>query len=407
MECVGRTEKAVFLTGMAFIALGRATRFASSQPFPDDDHQEDRTSNSECPDRPQKQIIVFLRFALVTLFFVTPAVVFFAFPYIKKWHVLFGVSTIFTALATLSHLSTFRRHKKPGPNPSSVVGQSLGFGYKAALKFFVDRTRENGGDFRSPEARAEVRAAAVLDDELYKIKSVVIRAAVLYSTCILCGVVSSVGSTYFVEQAARMDYSIGRWRPPLQLLQLLFTVFKHLFAANAYAITSVDDVGLELSINNSMAYSVACCAVAAAVERRRVHAVRRHDILDDAKTTPMSAFWLIFQLCFLGVVEALADYSVTKFHEKEAPKWMKRYGDCLSEALTGVGYMCGALSVYVVGKISETRGGKNWFQHSLNRSRVDRYYWVLTALSAVYLSVFMVVMEVKGYRHRKSRETEA
>ncbi|KAG6424323.1 hypothetical protein SASPL_114738 [Salvia splendens] len=57
-----------------------------------------------------------------------------------------------------------------------------------------------------------------------------------------------------------------------------------------------------------------------------------------------------------------------------------RYADNLAKGVSGLGYMCGVLSVYVVGEVSGRGGHRSWFQDTLNTSRLDRYYWVLAAL---------------------------
>ena len=49
----------------------------------------------------------------------------------------------------------------------------------------------------------------------------------------------------------------------------------------------------------------------------------------------------------------------------------------------GLGAIGSVLSVYLVGKVSEMGGKPNWFQYTLNKSRLDHYYWTLTVLCAV------------------------
>lgn len=58
------------------------------------------------------------------------------------------------------------------------------------------------------------------------------------------------------------------------------------------------------------------------------------------------------------------------------------------------------LSVFVVGKVSENGGKTNWFQHDLNGSRVDKYYWTLARLMGVNLVIFVVVALL--YRYKES-----
>lgn len=84
-----------------------------------------------------------------------------------------------------------------------------------------------------------------------------------------------------------------------------------------------------------MLYSGSCSG------ERRVHVVRRHNIVDDAKTL-MAIRCFSKYASLIGMIEALVDYSLSKFQESSK---VDRYSDCLSEAVIRQGYMCGVLSV--------------------------------------------------------------
>ena len=62
-----------------------------------------------------------------------------------------------------------------------------------------------------------------------------------------------------------------------------------------------------------------------------------------------------------------------------------------SHGVIGAGTVGSVLSVYVVGKVSERGGRPNWFQDTLNKSRLDNYYWTLTVLSAINLILYVLV----------------
>lgn len=58
------------------------------------------------------------------------------------------------------------------------------------------------------------------------------------------------------------------------------------------------------------------------------------------------------------------------------------YMKMFAQAVSGVGIIGGVLSVYVVGEVSARMGGKSWFQYTLNKSRLDNYYWTLATVGA-------------------------
>lgn len=56
----------------------------------------------------------------------------------------------------------------------------------------------------------------------------------------------------------------------------------------------------------------------------------------------------------------------------------------------GVGVMWSIISDNV-GSISKKISGINWFQSTLNKSRLDNYYWVLAAFYAINLVGFSCI----------------
>ncbi|XP_042013991.1 protein NRT1/ PTR FAMILY 5.5-like [Salvia splendens] len=183
---------------------------------------------------------------------------------------------------------------------------------------------------------------------------------------IMCGVVHSTGNTYFLEQASHMKLNIGKWKPPLQLMLLISAFFKSsiVYLVKVSAPAKSGDI--------FTVYSVVCCAVAAGVEKRRIKVLRKHNLLDlpDDGKVPMSAWWLTFQFGLAGMMEPFSEWGFAALLEELAPKSIKRYHDCLVEG----------------------GGGKNWFQFTLNQSRLDRYYWVLTALCGLNVYAYLIVI---------------
>ncbi|KAF8397326.1 hypothetical protein HHK36_016239 [Tetracentron sinense] len=72
----------------------------------------------------------------------------------------------------------------------------------------------------------------------------------------------------------------------------------------------------------------------------------------------------------------------------------------------GAGIMGSALSVYITGKVSERGGRRNWFQDTLNKSRLDNYYWTLAVLSSINLVLYALVAICYAYRESTAEEQE-
>lgn len=229
----------------------------------------------------------------------------------------------------------------------------------------------------------------------------------MWTTFIVCGIVSSFGNTYFIEQANHMNRRVGKWKVPLQVL-LLLSQWAKSFVFSSYArrlIKSHRKYGAPIGIGVAMIFSILCCITAAKMELRRLKVIEKHGLLDKPDNKiPMSVFWLLFQFFLLAGLDTFFETSVAKFYKDQSPKCMINYLSCFARGVSGLGYTSSVLSVYVVGKLSELGGNKSWFQSTLNKSRLDRYYWVQAGLSSVNLVVF--VLAACSYRYKEPEEPD-
>lgn len=116
-ECIGQTQKVLFYTGMALIAVGMTGNLVSEEPFRDSQDNENHTPT-----------IGFLRipgFIIVALIPITGAI---ALPYVKPWTVRFGVPAICTVIATLFFMTGWcgplkytKDKRKPDGSPITNV----------------------------------------------------------------------------------------------------------------------------------------------------------------------------------------------------------------------------------------------------------------------------------------------
>lgn len=345
-ECIGRTQKALFYTGMALIAVGVAGNNVSLKPFLQE--QEDRNDSNG----PNICVKIFGA-VFVVVVALTGAI---ALPYIKPWTLRFGIPAICTVVATVLFVSGLCCYR-------------------------YDRRRA-GGSHVAKLCRA--------------------RMIPMLTTFVFCGIVSSIGNTYFVEQANNLNRKMGKWKVPPQVLLLAQKGAGNLVGA------ALKEKGVApgKGVATAILFAVLCCITAARMEFKRLGVVARHGLLEKPdEDVPMSIFWLIFQFVLLACLDKFLEKSVAKFGEIEFPDESegrdadgleermveRRYPENLAKGVSGFGFMCGVLSVYVVGEVSKRGGNASWFQDTLNTSRLDRYYWVLAALGSVNLFVYAVV----------------
>lgn len=233
-----------------------------------------------------------------------------------------------------------------------------------------------------------------------------VRMLPMWLTFIVIGIVLSIGNTYFLEQANHMDRKLGRIKVPIPIFLIFYKVSSSISASfypNLREFLPKKKYAPAVGIATSMVLSVICCITAAIVETRRLHRIRDHGLLDkpDAKI-PMSIFTLLPQFILLAAVDGFANISITSFFNQQTPDSMLKYLNYFTNGVLGLGTMASVLSVYIVGKVSERHQKPNWFQSSLNMSHLNRYYWVLAALSAANLVIYVIVACFYTYREPKA-----
>lgn len=244
---------------------------------------------------------------------------------------------------------------------------------------------------------------------------ITIRMIPLWMTFIICGVVSAIGDTYFLEQATTLNPKLGRIKVPLIFFLWFYDQSKNLFSKLFVMVgtkiirhsTSCRRYVPPIGVAVAMVFSILCCIAASKIETRRLRIVKSHGLIDKPDDrVPMTIFWLLPQFALLGALDGIREWSVPYLVSDQAPPSMITYFNYLQLGVFGVGFMGSALSVYVVGKISQKIGGINWFQSTLNKSRLDNYYWVLAALSAVNLVIYIIVAYFYRYNDSVLEELE-
>ncbi|KAK4396140.1 protein NRT1/ PTR FAMILY 5.5 [Sesamum angolense] len=379
-ECIGHTQKVLFYIGMASVAVGIAGNLISVHPFREE--QDDKSNSNPTID--------FLKLPAFTLVVLTPVIGAIALPYIKPWSLRFGIPAIYPNHFPLNSRDLYRKDDESF----------------SRTRFL--RCLERAAIILPGEDQKKNRWRLCLVSEVEEAK-IAVRMIPMWLTFIICGIVSSVANTYFVEQANNMNRKVGKWKVPLQVLLLLNKWAKVWFGVTANrTLKKYKQYASPIGIAMAMVFSVLCCITAAKVETRRLNVIGRHGLLDKPDDPiPMTIFWLLFQFILQGGLEAYLEKGVAAFYKDQAPDSMETYIEHFTNAVSGLGFMCSVLSVYVVGKISERGGKPNWFQPTLNRSRLDRYYWVLAALSSANLLVFILVASMYRYKNREAGDEYA
>jgi peptide/histidine transporter 3/4 len=225
-----------------------------------------------------------------------------------------------------------------------------------------------------------------------------IRMIPMWMTFTMCGVVSSIGETYFLEQANNMNRKVGKLKVPLTMLPIFYKIAKSTLAklymkvAEKFTEKGSEKYAAPTGNIAAMLFSILCCITAAKVETMRLDVIKSHGILDKPdEKIPMSMFWLLPQFLLLGALNGISGKSIPGFFTGQVPASMRPLMEIFTWVAFGAGTVGSVLSVHVVGKVSELGGKPSWFQDTLNKSHLDNYYWTLTVLSSVNLVLHILV----------------
>ncbi|XP_017981252.1 PREDICTED: protein NRT1/ PTR FAMILY 8.2 [Theobroma cacao] len=204
-------------------------------------------------------------------------------------------------------------------------------------------------------------------------------------------------STFFISQATIMDRKLGpNFTIPAGSVPV-FSAINALLLVPIYekwmvpilrkrtghhrGITSLQRMGVGLFV------SIFALASAALVEKKR---------RDHPKPSSMSVFWLLPQFFLIGSAEVFTYVGQLEFFYDEATDGTRSISSAMFLSEIGIGSW---LSTAFVKIIERATGGdqKGWLRNDLNKSRLDYFYWILTAINAVnFLDYLWVAWRYKG-----------
>ncbi|KAL2526741.1 Protein NRT1/PTR FAMILY 5.1 [Abeliophyllum distichum] len=146
-------------------------------------------------------------------------------------------------------------------------------------------------------------------------------------------------------------------------------------------------------------------AIAYAVEVKRIHVIRVHQIRRPEEIVPMSIFYLLPQYALLGIADVFNAIGLLEFFYDQSPEDMQSLGTTFFTSGIGVGNFLNSFLVTMVDKTTGRNEGKSWIGKNVNDSHLDYYYGFLLILSALNLLAFLGASNKYIYK-RESVEIE-
>lgn len=241
----------------------------------------------------------------------------------------------------------------------------------------------------------------------------ILRLLPIWLCTILYSVVFTQMASLFVEQGAAMRTNISTFHIPpasmssfdiLSVAAFIFIyrrVIDPVFARlTKSSLTELQRMGIGLVI--------AICAMVSAgtVEIFRLKHANK-DCLHCDNSSSLSIFWQIPQYVLIGASEVFMYVGQLEFFNSQAPDGLKSFGSALCMTSISFGNYVSSLLVTIVMKVSATGNMPGWIPGNLNIGHLDRFFFLLAALTAADLAVYILC--AKWYKCIKfeSREADA
>lgn len=222
---------------------------------------------------------------------------------------------------------------------------------------------------------------------------IVLKVLPIFACTIMLNCCLAQLSTFSVEQAATMNTKLGSLMvPPASLpvfpvifIILLAPIYDHIIIPFARKVTKSETGITHLQrIGVGLLLSIVAMAVAAVVEIKRKRVATNTGLLDSTKPLPLSFFWIAFQYLFLGSADLFTLAGLLEFFFTEAPIRMRSLATSLSWASLAMGYYLSTVIVSIVNNVTGSSSHTPWLSGSnLNHYHLDRFYWLMCALSGL------------------------
>ncbi|KAM7491111.1 hypothetical protein LguiA_034032 [Lonicera macranthoides] len=226
----------------------------------------------------------------------------------------------------------------------------------------------------------------------------ILRLLPIWLCTILYSVVFTQMASLFVEQGAAMKSKILKFQIPpasmssfdiLSVAAFIF-LYRRVISPLVSRIRNTGSKGLTELQRMGIGLVI---AVMAMVSAGIVECYRLKYAHTDCKhcngSSSLSIFWQVPQYALIGASEVFMYVGQLEFFNAQAPDRLKSFGSALCMTSISLGNYVSSLLVSMVMKISAQDHMPGWIPGNLNRGHLDRFYFLLAALTSVDLVVYI------------------
>ncbi|KAL8141791.1 hypothetical protein V2J09_014823 [Rumex salicifolius] len=231
----------------------------------------------------------------------------------------------------------------------------------------------------------------------------ILRLLPIWLCTIIYSVVFTQMASLFVEQGAAMNTSISKFRlPPASMstfdilsVALFIFIYRRVLdpivcrikKSGSKGITELQRMGIGLII------AIVAMIASGIVESYRLKYAKNSD------TSTLSIFWQVPQYVLIGASEVFMYVGQLEFFNAQTPDGLKSFGSALCMTSISLGNYVSSFLVSIVMKISTEDHMPGWIPGNLNKGHLDRFYFLLAALTM--LDFFAYVVCAKWYKYIK------
>ncbi|KGN55790.1 protein NRT1/ PTR FAMILY 7.3 isoform X2 [Cucumis sativus] len=239
----------------------------------------------------------------------------------------------------------------------------------------------------------------------------ILRLLPIWLCTIIYSVVFTQMASLFVEQGAAMKTTVSNFHIPpasmssFDILSVALFIFLYrrvldpfvgkLKKSSSTGLTELQRMGVGLII------AVMAMVSAGIVECYRLKYAQA-DCTHCEGSSSLSIFWQVPQYALIGASEVFMYVGQLEFFNAQAPDGLKSFGSALCMTSISLGNYVSSLLVTMVMKISTVDRMPGWIPGNLNKGHLDRFYFLLAALTVVDFVIYIVC--AKWYKSIKLEE---
>ncbi|KAG5248970.1 proton-dependent oligopeptide transport family protein [Salix suchowensis] len=223
----------------------------------------------------------------------------------------------------------------------------------------------------------------------------ILRLLPIWLCTIIYSVVFTQMASMFVEQGAAMKTTISDFKvPPASMSAFdILSVALFIFLYRRVLDPLVKQTGLkgltELQrMGVGLVIAIIAMVSAGLVECYRLKYARK-DCTHCEGSSSLSIFWQAPQYALIGASEVFMYVGQLEFFNAQTPDGLKSFGSALCMTSISLGNYVSSLLVTMVMKISTEDHMPGWIPGNLNRGHLDWFYFLLAALTAIDLSLYV------------------